>query len=58
MSLPAESKTKLLVLFLAWPGAVGVGWLVARLIHADWPIAAVPVAWLVLLYWTLRRYVD
>lgn len=58
MSLPAESKTKILVLLLAWPGAVLVGWLVARLTHTHWPIGVVPIAWLGVLFFTLRGYVQ
>ncbi|MDB5328117.1 MAG: hypothetical protein JWM57_3686 [Phycisphaerales bacterium] len=58
MSLPAESKTKILVLLLAWPGAVLVGWLIARLTHAQWPIGAVPMVWLAYLFVTLRQHAS
>ena len=56
MSLPVESKTKILVLLLAWPGAVLVGWVLARLTHTQWPIGVVPMAWLGVLFFTLRGY--
>ena len=56
MSLPAESKTKVLVLLLAWPGVVAVGWAVALLTGTHWPIGLAAVGWLGVVYWTLRHF--
>lgn len=51
-------KRQLLAVILAWPIAFGAGWVVSQLIHQDWPLALFPIAWLGLLFFTLRSYGD
>lgn len=56
MSSLAGSKNQLFALLFAWPLAVLIGWLLARVTHTDWPAAAMPIAWLGVLFRTLRDY--
>ena len=58
MSRLAASKNQLLALLFAWPLSVLIGWGIARLTHTDWPAAALPIAWLAVLFFVLRRYAS
>jgi hypothetical protein len=55
MSLSGETKKTVALLLAVWPVMIGAGWLAGQVSGTQWPMSAMALGWLAVLFGVLSK---